>query len=97
MDSDKAFSTVLYLRPNFDSDNLASEISQKYNKIKKMIRSTSKKTLERAYPSIGEGIIEAVSAIYPESVQITIDSEDSFNNLIEEIKNAPKPFVGKVY
>jgi len=30
-------------------------------------------------------------------VKVNIDSEQAFNNLIEEIRNAPKPFIGQVY
>lgn len=62
-----------------------------------MIKSVGMKQLERSYPDISEGVAQAISEVFPESVKVWIDTEDSFKNLLQEIKNAPKPFVGKLY
>ncbi len=97
LDSDKAFSAVLYIRPNFESETLASQIKSSFSNIQGLIAQVGKKQLERSFPSIENGVSEAISLIFPESVQVKIDSEESFNNLIQDIQNAPKPFVGKVY
>lgn len=97
LDSDKAFSAVLYLRPNFESESLASSIAENYNQIHSMLKSVGKKQLERSYPDVSEGIAEAITAAFPQTVSVRIDNEDSFKKLIKEIQEAPKPFINKVY
>lgn len=97
LDSDNAFSAVLYLRPNLESSTLAQTIQQNYNEIHKMLKKTNKKTLERSFSDIQEGVVEAITELFPQSVKVNIDSEQAYTNFIEGIRNAPKPFIGQVY
>ena len=62
-----------------------------------MIKSVGQKQLERSFPDVGEGVAQAITEAFPESVSVWIDSEESFKNLIKDIQSAPKPFIGKVY
>lgn len=85
------------MRPTFESETLASHIAQNYNQIHGMIKSVGQKQLERSFPDVGEGVAQAITEAFPESVSVWIDSEESFKNLIKDIQSAPKPFIGKVY
>lgn len=62
-----------------------------------MLKTAGKKSLERSFPNIEPGVAEAIAAAFPESVHVNIDSEEAFKSLLNEIKSAPKPFIGKVY
>jgi len=85
------------MRPTFESETLASHIAQNYNQIHGMIKSVGQKQLERSFPDVGEGVAQAITEAFPESVSVWIDSEESFKNLIKDIQSSPKPFIGKVY
>jgi hypothetical protein len=65
LDSDKAFSAVLYLRPNFESESLASSIADNYNRIHSMLKNVGKKHLERSYPDVSEGVVQAITEAFP--------------------------------
>lgn len=70
LDSDKAFSAILYMRPTFESETLASHIAQNYNQIHGMIKSVGQKQLERSFPDVGEGVAQAITEAFPESVSV---------------------------
>lgn len=97
LDSDKAFSAVLYMWPTFESETLANQIATNYNQIHTLIKSVNQKQLERSFPDVSEGVAQALTEAFPESVKVKIDSKEAFDNLIQDIQNAPKPFVSKVY
>ena len=85
LDSDKAFSAVLYMWPNFESETLANQIATNYNQIHTLIKSVSQKQLERSFPDVSEGVAQALTEAFPESVKVKIDSKEAFDNLIQDI------------
>ena len=74
LDSDKAFSAVLYMRPTIETDSLAAQITQNFREIHSLIKSTNKKSLERSFPNMEGDIASALSETFPSSVKVNIDS-----------------------
>lgn len=97
MDSDQAFSAVLYLRPNLQTEQLPSLLESEMPNVKKLIKECPKQNVERSFPQIGDGIVESLMSLFPNSIRTTIDSDSSYNNLLSNIKDAPKPFIQQVY
>ncbi len=66
-------------------------------KVKKLIKECPKQNVERSFPQIGDGIVESLMSLFPNSIRTIIDSDSSYNNLLSNIKDAPKPFIQQVY
>lgn len=58
MDSEPAFSAVLFVKPNLESETLPQLIGNEMPRLSKIIKQTQKDNVERAYNEVGEGLVE---------------------------------------
>lgn len=97
LDSDQAFSAVLFLRPNIETETLPSLLENEFPRIRNIIKQNQKENVERAFNEVGEGLKDQLFSLFPNSIRTVLDSESSYKNLMSEIKQAPKPFIQQVY
>jgi hypothetical protein len=97
LDKTDANSLIVYLRPGMTTQQLNSVLLNN-NKIANVLRRSNPKAIERSYTSaVGMSIIDEFKTMFGDATVMTITSQNDLNALKEQIANAPKPFIHKVY
>jgi hypothetical protein len=92
-----ANSLIVYVRPSMTTTGL-NEVLLNNNKIVNVLRKSHPKAIERSFTNaVGMSIMDEVKQVYNNARQVTITSQASLDELINEFADAPKPFINKVY
>ena len=96
MDTDKAYSAILYVRPDLTAEGLSESLSNNHPEVQAILKRGKRNHFQRSFLDLDRGVVKALSESF-DTQTFTLDSEDSFKSVKEAIAAEEKPFISKVY
>ena len=90
-------SLILYHRPGMTTHQLVSTLLDN-DKIGHILKQSSPNSIERSYTNVvGDSIVAAVQSDFANAKTFVVDSQQTLDELKNEIRDAQKPFIHQCY